>query len=120
MKASLSATYRLPVPASIGKISAGAIFTHTSKMISNYIDAVAGAPYPNIQELGTLPSLDLLNLNADWKAILGSPVDVGVFVTNVADKHYYTYVPGLYGTIGAETANLGLPRFIGARIRYSF
>ena len=70
--------------------------------------------------MGTLPSLDLLNLNFDWKSIWGSPVDVGLFVTNVADKRYYTYVPGLYGTIGAETANLGLPRFFGARIRYSF
>ena len=89
-------------------------------MVSNYIDATAGAPYPNIQQLGTLPSLDLLNLNFDWKSIWGSPMDVGLFVTNVADKHYYTYVPGLYGTIGAETANLGLPRFFGARIRYSF
>jgi hypothetical protein len=43
-----------------------------------------------------------------------------LFVTNVADKHYYTFVPGLYGTIGAETANLGLPRFFGGRIRYRF
>ena len=119
-KASLSGTYRLPVPAGLGRFTAGAIFTHTGKMVSNYIDATAGAPYPNIQQLGTLPSLDLLNLNFDWKSIWGSPMDVGLFVTNVADKHYYTYVPGLYGTIGAETANLGLPRFFGARIRYSF
>ena len=119
-KASLSGTYRLPVPAGLGRVTAGAIFTHTGKMVSNYIDATAGAPYPNIQQLGTLPSLDLLNLNFDWKSIWGSPMDVGLFVTNVADKHYYTYVPGLYGTIGAETANLGLPRFFGARIRYSF
>ena len=47
-------------------------------------------------------------------------MDVGLFVTNVADKHYYSYVPGLYGTIGVETANLGLPRFFGGRIRYTF
>ena len=119
-KLSLSAAYRLPVPVALGRVTAGAIFTHTDKMIANYIDATAGAPYPYIQGLGTLPSLDLLNVNLDWKSIWGSPVDAGLFVTNVADKHYYSYVPGLYGTIGAETANLGLPRFFGARIRYSF
>ena len=117
-KASLSGTYRLPIPAGLGAVTAGAIFTHTDKMISNYIDRNAGIPY--IDALGTLPSLDLLNLNLDWKSVWGAPVDVGLFVTNVADKRYYTFIPGLYGTIGAETANLGLPRFFGGRIRYTF
>jgi len=117
-KASLSGTYRLPVPVGLGTLTAGAVFTHTEKMISNYIDRTAGISY--IDALGTLPALDLLNLNLDWKSIGGAPVDVGLFVTNVADKRYYTFIPGLYGTIGAETANLGLPRFFGGRIRYTF
>jgi iron complex outermembrane recepter protein len=117
-KVSVSATYRLPLPQSLGKLSAGAVFTHTDSTIANYIDRNSGIPA--IVRLGTLPSLDLLNLNIDWNSVGGSRVDVGVFVTNVADKQYYTFVPGLYGTIGAETANLGLPRFFGGRVRYTF
>jgi iron complex outermembrane receptor protein len=117
-KASLTGTYRLPIPEGLGRVTAGATFTHSDKMLANYVDRNSGIPY--IDGLGTLPSLDLLNVNLDWKSIWGSPLDVGLFVTNVADKHYYSYVPGLYGTIGVETANLGLPRFFGGRIRYTF
>jgi iron complex outermembrane receptor protein len=87
-------------------------------MFANFTDR--GVNNPAIVPLGTLPALDLLNLNLDWSSIGGSPVDVGFFVTNVADKQYYTYVPGLYGITGFEAANLGLPRMFGGRIRYRF
>ena len=67
-----------------------------------------------------MPSTDLLDLNVGWGSIAGSPVDLSFFVTNVADKHYYAYVPGTGVATGFETAALGLPRMYGARVRINF
>ncbi len=45
---------------------------------------------------------------------------MSLFVTNVADKHYYTFVSGIGVATGFETAALGLPRMYGARFRINF
>ncbi len=70
--------------------------------------------------LGTLPSLNLLNLNASWNSIMGSRLGLALFASNLTNKQYYTYVPGLYNTVGFETAELGQPRMYGVRVRYTW
>jgi iron complex outermembrane recepter protein len=117
-KVTVTGTYTLPLPSDIGSVSAGATFTHTGSMITNYVDS--SAQNPAIVPLGTLPALNLLNLNLNWNSVAGTAADVAFFVTNVTDRQYYTYVPGLYGTVGFETAGLGTPRMYGVRVRYSF
>jgi iron complex outermembrane recepter protein len=117
-KAALTATYTLPLDQSIGRISFGATLTHTDKMLVNYVDR--SSTVPAVAALSYLPALNLLNLNLNWNSIAGSRADVAFFVTNVTDRQYYTYIPGLYNAIGFETAPLGLPRMYGGRIRYSF
>ena len=42
------------------------------------------------------------------------------FATNVTDKQYFTYIPGIGIATGFETAQLGQPRMYGARIRLHF
>ena len=115
-KYTLTATYALPLSNSLGRISLGATFTHTDREISNYSDrnvaALAGLDY--------LPSTDLLNLNLNWSSVAGKPIDLSFFVTNVTDKQYYTFIPGIGVSTGFETAQLGLPRMYGARIRLHF
>ncbi len=117
-KVSTTGTYTLPLSEEIGRIAMSATFTHTGSMITNYVDATS--PLPAINSLGTLPSLNLLNLNLGWNSIMGSRVSLAFFASNVTNKHYYTYVPGLYNTVGFETAELGQPRFYGARVRYTW
>jgi iron complex outermembrane receptor protein len=117
-KAALTGTYTLPLDQSIGRISFGATFTHSDKMLVNYVDR--SSTVPAVAALSYLPTLDLLNLNLNWNSIAGSRADVAFFVTNVTDRQYYTYIPGLYNSVGLETAPLGLPRMFGGRIRYSF
>ena len=46
-------------------------------------------------------------------------VDVTAFGTNVTNKKYYTYIPGLGGG-GAEFAQVAEPRMYGVRLRYRF
>jgi iron complex outermembrane receptor protein len=118
-KFSISATYTLPLDESVGRISFGAIFTHRDGMLTNYIDR--SNPDATIAAFSTLPALDLLNLNASWNSIAGSPVDLSVFATNVTNKKYYTYAAGLGSPqVGFETAAVGEPQMYGARIRVRF
>jgi iron complex outermembrane receptor protein len=117
-KFTATGTYTLPLGESIGKVSGSATYTYTSRMVTNYVDAQQTNPL--ITPLSVLPSLGLLNLNATWASIFNSPIDVSLFVTNVTDKQYLTFVAGLYPTTGFETGELGQPRMFGARIRYTW
>ena len=115
-KYSLTATYMLPLSGSLGRMSLGATFTHTDRQLSNYSDRNV----PALASLGYLPSTDLLNLNFNWSSIAGKPIDLAFFATNVTDKQYYTYIPGIGVGTGFETAQLGQPRMYGARVRLHF
>jgi len=117
-KFTLSTTYTLPLGDNIGKVSVGATFTHTDKQLSNYSDR--NSSFAVFQGLDFLPATDLLNLNLGWDSIMGKPVDLMFFATNVTNKQYYTYVPGIAIGTGFETAQLGQPRMYGGRIRVRF
>jgi len=119
-KYSITGTYTLPLGDSIGKISLGVNFVHTDEMFSNPSDRTS--PDPVIQALSTLQATNLVNVNADWKSIAGRPVDLSLFATNVTNKQYYTYIPGLAapGGAGFETAEVGPPRMYGLRVRFHF
>jgi iron complex outermembrane receptor protein len=116
-KAVLDANYTLPLPSNVGKVSVGATFSYTAKQLANYADrTVIG-----FEQYSTLPSTHLLDLNASWTDILGTPLDVSAFATNVNGQKYYTYVPGLAtAEFGFETYELGLPRMYGMRLKYHF
>ena len=117
-KVSTTATYALPLSEHIGKIAVSATFTHTGSEIANYVDGMS--PLPQINSLGTLPALNLLNLNLHWDSIMGTRLSAALFAANVTNKQYYTYVPGIYGTVGFETAELGMPTMYGIRLRYTW
>jgi iron complex outermembrane receptor protein len=117
-KASVTGTYTLPLPTTVGSVSFAATFTHTDKQLVNYADRETAAftPYSYVG------STDLLNLNLSWNEIMGSPVDVSAFATNVTEQHYYTFIAGLGGTGGPgfEVASVGQPRFYGLRVRLHY
>jgi iron complex outermembrane receptor protein len=120
-KASLTGSYTLPLPASIGRIIFGATFTHTDRQLTNYVYLNPATVAAIGKDWGFVPSTDLLNLNLNWNAIAGSPVDVSLFATNVTGKEYYQFIPGLASPgAGVEFGVLGEPRMYGARIRYRF
>jgi iron complex outermembrane receptor protein len=114
----LTGTYTLPLGDNIGKVSVGASFIHTDSMVSNYGDRDSG--FAAIKGAGILPATDLVNLSLDWNSIVGKPVDLMLFATNVTNKEYYTYISGIGVSTGFETGQLGLPRMYGARVRVRF
>ncbi len=110
--------YRLPLPAEIGDVSIGASLSYTGKQMATLtsdLDPVHGTPY------GELDQRKLVNMNVNWKGIFRSGFDASVFVTNLTQQKYTTYVAGMYQTTaGIESRVVGEPRMAGIRVKYNF
>jgi iron complex outermembrane receptor protein len=107
----LTGTLTLPVPEGYGELLLAATYAYSSRYS---VSAPSNTPF------GVMPSTRLLNLNLNWNAIGGSPVDAGLFVTNLTDQKYWTFVPGVFDALGMEARSLGQPRMYGGRIRVNF
>ena len=107
----LTASYDLPLDADLGdmNVSGTYIFTDEMQAVSKETSIFA-----------TLDDYYLINLNFNWRSIVGSPVDLSVFATNVTDEEYVTFLTGNWNTAGLESGQVGVPRMYGARIRYNF
>jgi len=101
-----SAEYRLPLNNDMGDLSIGAIYTYTS---SQFVDG-------NNQ----IPSTNLLNINAGWRNIAGSGVDLVGFATNITNEIYFVTAGGGFESSGIEDRLLGQPRMYGVRLRWNF
>ncbi|MBU6269299.1 MAG: TonB-dependent receptor, partial [Sphingomonadales bacterium] len=108
----LTGTYTLPLDAKIGKVSFGATFTHTD---SNR--AVSPSVSPNFY---LLPASNLLNLNANWNAVMGSPVDLSFFMTNATNEKRIVFPLTSFLTFGAEGGHLNQPRMYGFSMKVRF
>ncbi len=94
----------------------------------NWTDAQETAPFSTerfpdgtINEPGVrLPSFGLLNATLDWRGVMGAPVDLSLFATNLTNKNYLISNTGIFQTIGAQSVIYGEPRMFGVRMRYSF
>ncbi len=121
-KVAVTGTYVLPLDPGIGRIAVSATFVHTDKQLTNYVYSTPAdvAAYGGNFEF--INRTNLLNLNASWNNVVGLPIDLAAFATNVTNKKYYTFIPGLGGLngAGAEFAGVGQPRFFGGRVRYHF
>jgi iron complex outermembrane receptor protein len=107
-----SATYALPIAASLGNISFGATYVYTSSQLGG--DTNPQNPFRK------LPSSELVNLNFDWKSIAGSRVDLAAFVTNLTEEEVYLNVTGNWQTAGFESIVPNVPRMYGVRLKYRF
>lgn len=123
----LSADYALPLPESVGGISLGATWTYTSSYYTTFGTAGQtplvvngdGTVTTATREIGNIPSTKLLDLNVNWKNVLGSPVDLMFWATNVIKKKYITHVAGTLG-YGFDFGQVGAPRMYGVKARLNF
>jgi iron complex outermembrane recepter protein len=110
-KMSADATYRLPLPDDVGKVSASVNYTYTSSMLIS----TTAAPYD------TLDGYGLVGANMHWDSIARSPVDMDFFVTNLTNKLYYNNLTQIYATtFGMASRYLGEPRMYGVHVRVRF
>jgi iron complex outermembrane receptor protein len=107
-KYTVTASYTLPLPDSIGRIIPSATYAAQTTTFGNNSSVT----------LKTLPKQRQLNLNLDWKEIVGSTIDAGLFVTNVSNQRYYVFATG--ASFGWDAVVLNEPRMYGARVKYSF
>ena len=111
-RVSVTGTYTLPLPSTIGHISVGATFTHTDANRALSPDA---SPI-----LFEIPVVNDLNLNADWRSVYGKPFDLSFFMTNATNEHHILFPDGAWNTIGAEGGHTNLPRMFGFRVKARF
>ena len=104
-RVTLAGNYTLPLPSSVGDVSLGANFVYTSELLSS------AGPLQVIQPTSQL------NLDATWKGVMGSPVDLGAFVTNVTNNKYYTASMGVYSFLYVDGGSTNLPRMFGVRMK---
>ncbi len=111
-KFSLTGTYTLPLPESIGKISIAGTYTHQDSSIGNASSLLA----PSFARI--LPSQDNLNVNINWNNVAGAPVDLSLFGTNIMKEKFFVYTTG--ASFGWDSAVLNQPRMYGVRLKYRF
>jgi iron complex outermembrane receptor protein len=111
-RVSLTGTYTLPLPSTVGQVSFGATFTHTD---ANRALSPIASPL-----LYQIPAVNDLNLNADWHSVFGRPYDLSFFMTNVTNEHHILFPDGSWNTIGAEGGHPNLPRMFGFRVKMRF
>jgi iron complex outermembrane receptor protein len=113
-KINLLTTFNLPVPEHVGQVSLTANVSYQSEMTIS--DNSISDPIPETQ-----PAYALVDLRADWQNVMGSPVDIGFFVKNVANK---VYAIGSAHVINARLGVVGIqyaePRTFGVRVRARF
>ena len=108
----LTGTYTLPLDESIGRLSLGATWVHTSEQN-------AQSPV-NSPLFFRLPTTNLVNLNASWNEVLGQPIDLSFFMTNVTNAKFPLAVVNAWRSYGYESAVLNEPRMFGFRLKYRF
>ncbi len=106
-----SLNFFLPIPQRWGRMNFGTTYAYTGEMRAA---ATGQTPFDILDDFA------LLNFNLAWTDILGRPLEFTAFATNVLDEQYATYVSGTYSALGIETRSVGLPRTIGARLRWNF
>ena len=109
-KASVGATYKLPLGQTIGEYSLGLFYSYQSR----FFDAPSVQPFDYIEGYG------LLNARIDWNHVFQTSLDASFFVTNATDKIYRV---GQYNDLVANgyiTSFYGQPRMWGVQLRYRF
>jgi iron complex outermembrane receptor protein len=118
-KVTATPSYTLPLPDTVGAVTLAATYTFTSQQLSNYQDRVE----PALAQYAYIQATKLLNLNVNWNNIMGKPIDLSVFATNVTKEESYTFCSGLGAVVGSqgfETCSVAPPMMFGARVKIRY
>jgi iron complex outermembrane receptor protein len=80
---------------------------------------VLGGAWP-LAPLAEAGQYHLVSARIDWKNILGHPVDLALFATNLFDEEYRIGQFPLWDSFGYITSYWGEPRMYGIQFRYRF
>lgn len=74
----------------------------------------------NPVQFGRVPGYTQLGGRIDWTNVMGTPVDLGLFVTNATDEVHIQGAAGLATALGMNGGIFSEPRFYGASVRVNF
>jgi len=113
---SLHASVDQPLAGNAGTLSLFVNYSHTA---SQYTEAVN---VPAVQPGATIDAFGTLNASLDWRGVMGSKFDVGVFGTNITNELYRTSNADVYqqGGLLYWVTLYGEPRMYGVRLKYHF
>jgi iron complex outermembrane receptor protein len=117
---SVDVRYELPFDSSIGDVSVGAGYNYTSGQIASY--ALRQPAFINYfgRDFGILPSRNFVNAYLNWNRVADSPIDLGLFVTNLTNDKYLISISGFAEDLGFVPAGVGQPRMYGVKLRFNF
>ena len=107
---SISARINPTIPAEMGELSLGASYFHSDEFNANDTPTV----FNDVQ------AYDLLNLNAEWSNVYGTPVTISGYVSNALNEEYDFSVLNIYTSLGFESRTPGEPRTYGVKVKYAF
>jgi len=108
------AHYKLPLDARIGEVTVGGNLYHQSSEALNDTSILN----PDAVQ----PAYTLVNLDANWDHVMGTPITLGFFMTNVANTLYLVGDNSLShnASVGTSANIWGPPRMFGFSMRYTF
>jgi iron complex outermembrane receptor protein len=107
---SLSARVTPDLPSNVGELALGASYFHSDEFNANDTPAL----FNDVQ------AYNLLNLNAEWSNVYGTPVTISAYVTNALDEEYSFSMLNIHSSLGFESRTPGEPRSYGVRLKYDF
>lgn len=107
---SISGRYTLPLDAAVGDVYVQANYWYHGEYSAN--DTVS----PNT----AMSSFSLINGRIGWDSVYGTPLDLGIWVKNAADKKYDFSVLTLETALGFASSTPGDPRTWGLDLTYRF
>ncbi len=111
---SIHSNATIPVGDNMGELNFFVNYSHTARQYTDP-NALAGTePGAYLQPFG------LLNMSLDWNDVARSGFDLGLFVTNAANKTYRISNSNVNDDLLYQTTLYGEPRMYGLKLRYRF
>ncbi|WP_375194242.1 TonB-dependent receptor domain-containing protein [Sphingobium sp.] len=113
---SVHAAAEQPLGKDAGTLSLFVNYSHTSSQNTEAVQLPSSQPGAVLGAYGTLSA------SLDWRNVMGSAFDVGLFGTNLANKLYRTSNSDVYqnGGLLYWATIYGEPRMYGVRVKYHF
>jgi iron complex outermembrane receptor protein len=115
-KTSATVRYLFGLPSTVGSASVSATYSWQSSQVGVLSLNVGPTADPNH---GELPAYGVLNVRADWKGVLGHPLDLGAFCDNATDKTYLILMNNDW-VAGEDIGQYASPRMFGVSARWHF
>ena len=84
-----------------------------------YRSSMAAGDSSFLAPTAILPGYTIANASVTWSRVMGSPIDVGVFVTNLTNKLYISGSANLDYLIGFSSYQYAEPRMWGVTVKYN-